>query len=165
MERGPRVERTPGPSPHRGAARARAVVVSAVRRRRRARAATQPTAAQSRRGGAAGAGAERHADPGDAGLASGATDVGTRGDEVGGNRCPPRSPRWSAVHARGLHGGGREKAIAQRSHGGRPVVWVRKRWKRDKEDVLVWGARGVGVGGLVSERRCPLVIALPQKCW
>jgi len=62
----------------------RAGAAEAARRRRCAPAAATPTAARWGHGGAAGAGAEHHADEGDAGLSSGAKDVGARRDRVGG---------------------------------------------------------------------------------
>ena len=81
----------------------------------------------------------------------------------GGGRRPLRSSRWSAVHGRGPRGGDGAWAIVRGSHGGRPVVRVRKGWKTDNEAILMWRDSGVGVGGLVSELRCPLVRAHPQK--
>jgi len=59
-----------------------------ARRRRRARADAPPTAAQSGRGGAAGAGAERHVDAGDARLTSRTTWVGTSEYGMGGGSTP-----------------------------------------------------------------------------
>jgi len=110
------------------------------------------------------AGAGCHADAGDARLASGATHVGTCGDGVGGGSTPPAvAPLVRAVHARGLCDGDGARAIVRGSHGGRPVVWVRKGWKQDKDSLLVWRDSGVGVGSLVSEPRCPLVRGHPQK--
>jgi len=43
-------------------------------------------------------------------------------------------------------------------------VWVRKRWKKDKEAVLVWRDSGVGVGGIVSEQRCFLSEDTLRRC-
>ena len=80
----------------------------------------------------------------------------------GGGQSPPRSPRRSAVHSRGLRGEYCAREIVPRSHGGRPVVWVRKRWKKDKGAVFVWRHSGVGVGDIVSEQRC-LLLEHPQK--
>ena len=110
-----------------------------------------------------GAGAERHADEGDAGVSTGAKVMGARGDRVGGGSKPPavaplvhRPLAWSAWRRL------REGAIVLGFRGGRPVVWVRKGWKKDKDTVLVWRDSGVGVGGIVSEQRC-LLSEHPQK--
>jgi len=130
----------------------------------RARAAAPPTADRWGRDGAVGAGSGCHADAGDARLASGASHVGTRGDGVGGGSTPPAvAPLVRAVLARGLCDGDGARAIVRASRGGRPVVWVRKRWKQDKDSLLVWRESGVGVGSLVFEPRCPLVRGHPQK--
>jgi len=109
-----------------------------------------------------GAGAERHADEGDAGVSTGAKVMGARGDRVGGGSKPPavaplvhRPLAWSAWRRL------REGAIVLGFRGGRPVVWVRKGWKKDKEAVLVWRDSGVGVGGIVSEQRC--LLSAPSK--
>jgi len=74
----------------------------------------------------------------------------------GGVQSLARSSRWSAVHSRGLRGRNWSRAIVRGSRGGRPVVWVRKRWEKDNYAVLVWRDSGVGVGGIVSEQRCLL---------
>ena len=67
-----------------------------------------------------------------------------------------RSSRWSTVHSRGLRGGNCATAILRGFRGGRPVVWVRKAWEKDKEAVLVWRDSSVGVCEIVSEQRCLL---------
>jgi len=85
------------------------------------------------------AGAGCHADAGDAWLASGVTHVGTLGDGVGGGSTPPAvAPLVRAVLVRCLCGGDGARAIVWGSHGGRPVVWVRKRWEYDKESLMEW---------------------------
>jgi len=82
------VGRTPSRIPHRGASRVRAGAAVVARRRRRARADAPPTAGQSLRGGAAGAGAGRHVDAGNARLTARATWVGTIEDGLGGESTP-----------------------------------------------------------------------------
>jgi len=154
----------PRAAPARETARGRAGGAATARHRGRARAAAPPTADRWRRDGAMGAGAGRHADAGDARLASGATHVGTRGDGVGGGSTPPAvAPLVRVVLARCLCGGYGARAMVRGFHGGRPVVWVRKGRKQDKESLLVWRNSSVGVGSLVSEPRCPLVRRHPQK--
>ena len=81
----------------------------------------------------------------------------------GGSTPPAVAPLVLAVLARGLCDGDGARAIVRGSHGGRPVVWVRKGWKQDKYSLLVWRDSGVGVGSLVSEPRCPLVRGNNQK--
>jgi len=118
MGQKPPIGHTPSRLPRRGVARVRAGAAEAARCRRRAPAAATPTAARWGHGGAAGAGAERHANERDAGLSSCVKDVGARGDRVGGGRSPLRSPCWSAVHSRGLR---REDCARARLYGA-PVV-------------------------------------------
>jgi len=88
---------------HRGAACVQVGAAVAACRRLGARAASPSMVAQCGRGGAAGAGAERHADTGDEWLPSCATWVITSEYGVGGGSTPAavvslvRRPRtWSA---------------------------------------------------------------------
>jgi len=144
--------------------RGRAGSAAAARRRRRARKAAPPTADRWGRDGAVDAGAGCHADAGDARLASGAMQVGTRRDGEGkGSTHPAVAPLDRAVLARGHCDGDGARAIVRGSHGGRPVLWVIKGWKQDKDALFVWRESGVGVGSLVAEPRCPLVRGHPQK--
>ena len=140
----PPVGRTPIRPPHRGAARVRAGAAVAARRLRRARADAPPTAAQSGRGGAAGAGAERHVDARDARLTSRTTWVGTSEDGMGWESTPAavaplvRRPT-NVVCAADEYG---VRVIVRGFHGGCPVVWVRKGRKKEMEALLVWRDSG-----------------------
>ena len=162
MGRGPPVGRTPSRLPHRGFARVPAGAAEAVRRRRRAPAAATPTAARWGHGGEAGAGAERHADDGDAGLSSGAKDVGARDDWVGGGSKPRavvplvrRPLAWSAWRKL-------RKGDCTGLPWWPPCGVGEKVVKKGKKAVLVWRDSGVGVGGIVSEQCC-LLSEHPQK--
>jgi len=136
-------------------------VCAQVRRKRRAAAAAHPRPRRRRRLG--GGTAARQAP-----APSATPTMGMRGFPLAqrtwervrtgwvGVKSPARSSRWSAVHSCGLRGGDCARAIVRGSRGGRPVVWVRKGWEKDKEAVLVWRDSGVGVGGIVSEQRCLL---------
>jgi len=121
-----------------------AAAAAAARRRRLARADAPPTAAQSGRGGAAGAGAERHVDAGDARLISRTTWVGTSRDGMKGDSTPAavtplvRRPTNVVCAADGYG----VSVIVRGFHGGCPVVWVRKGWKKDLEALVVWRDSG-----------------------
>jgi len=124
-------DRTPSRPPHQGAARVRAGAEVVLRRRRRARAAAPSTADQCGRGGAAGAGAERHTDVGDARLTFCAMWAITSEYGMGGGSTPAavvslvRSPRASSARRRWRMGdcsglpwwppsGAREKGVDKR---------------------------------------------------
>jgi len=111
----------------------RAGAAEAARRRRCAPAAATPTAARWGHGGAAGAGAERHADEGDAGLSSGAKDVGACEDRVGGGS----KPRAVVLLVR------------------RPLAWSawRKLRKGDCTGLPWWPPSGVGEKGVGKRQR------------
>jgi len=57
----------------------------------------------------------------------------------------------------GLHGEEGARAIGWGFHGGRPVVWVRKGWKKYKAAILLWRNSGVRVQPFSEKSRTPTV--------
>ena len=135
MGQEPPVGRTPSHLPHRSFARVRAGAAEAARCRRRAPTAATPTAARWGHGGTVGAGAERHADEGDARLSSSEKVLGARGDRVGeGSESPAVAPLVR-----------------------RPLAWCA--WRRlrqgDCTGLQRWSLCGVGEKGVERrQRRC-----------